>query len=48
MMWDRQSGDERFKETMRDFVTTYNGSAATTEDFKAMVEKHMSRGHGRR
>src|SRR5271165_3061957 len=42
MMWDRQSGDQRFKETMRDFVTTYSGSAATTEDFKAMVEKHMS------
>lgn len=44
MMWERQSGDQRFKETMRDFVATYNGSAATTEDFKAMVEKHMSPG----
>jgi Peptidase family M1 domain len=42
MMWDRQAGDQRFKDTMRDFVSTYNGSAATTEDFKAMVEKHMS------
>jgi hypothetical protein len=42
MMWDRQAGDQRFKDTMRDFVATYNGSAATTEDFKAMVEKHMS------
>jgi hypothetical protein len=42
MMWDRKNGDERFKETMRDFVTTYNGTAATTEDFQAMVEKHMS------
>jgi len=42
MMWDRQSGDQRFKETMRDFVATYTGTAATTEDFKAMVEKHMS------
>ncbi len=42
MMWDRQNGDQRFKETMHDFVTTYNGTAATTEDFKAMVEKHMS------
>lgn len=44
MMWERQSGDQRFKETMRDFVATYNGSAATTEDFKATVEKHMSPG----
>ncbi len=42
MMWDRHDGDQRFKDTMRDFVATYNGSAATTEDFKAMVEKHMS------
>lgn len=42
MMWDRKNGDQRFKETMRDFVTTYNGTAATTEDFQAMVEKHMS------
>src|SRR5271166_1069436 len=44
MMWDRQTGDQRFKETMHDFVTTYNGTAATTEDFKAMVEKHMGPG----
>jgi len=44
MMWDRQAGDQRFKDTMRDFVSTYNGSAATTEDFKAMVEKHMTTG----
>jgi aminopeptidase N len=43
MMWDRQNGDKRFKETMHDFVTTYSGKAATTEDFKAIVEKHMTR-----
>ena len=42
MMWDRATGDERFKEMMRDFVTTYNGKVATTEDFKAMVEKHIT------
>jgi len=42
MMYDRQNGDERFKETMKDFVSTYSGQAATTEDFKAVVEKHMS------
>lgn len=42
MMWDRQTGDRRFKETMQDFVKTYTNSAATTEDFKAAVEKHMT------
>jgi len=44
MMFDGQKGDERFKETMRDFVNTYRGKAATTEDFKAIVEKHMTQG----
>ncbi len=44
MMWSPRTGDEEFKETMRDFVTTYRMKAATTEDFKAMVEKHMNRG----
>ena len=42
MMWERKTGDQRFKDTMHDFVTTYGGNVATTEDFKAMVEKHMS------
>jgi len=42
MMYDR-SGDQRFKETMHDFVETYRGKAAATEDFKAIVEKHMTR-----
>jgi hypothetical protein len=43
MMHDNRTGDDQFKETMRDFVKTYSGKAATTEDFKAMVEKHMTR-----
>jgi Peptidase family M1 domain len=43
MMWDRQTGDQNFKATMQDFVKTYSGKAATTEDFKAMVEKHMTK-----
>jgi len=43
MMYDSRTGDDRFKETMHDFVNTYRGKAATTEDFKAMVEKHMTR-----
>lgn len=42
MMYDKQNGDKQFKETMQDFVNTYRGKAATSEDFKAMVEKHMS------
>jgi aminopeptidase N len=28
---------------MKDFVVTYSGKAATTEDFKLMMEKHMTR-----
>jgi hypothetical protein len=42
MMWDRQKGDTDFRDMMRDFVATYSGRAASTEDFKAMVEKHMT------
>src|SRR6266852_4710167 len=42
MMHDNRSGDQRFKETMQDFVKTYMNKAATTEEFKAMVEKHMT------
>jgi hypothetical protein len=43
MMHDSRTGDQRFKETMKDFVNTYRGKAATTEEFKAIVEKHMTR-----
>jgi len=42
MMWTSQEGDQRFMATMHDFLETYRMQAATTEDFKAMVEKHMS------
>lgn len=42
MMYDRKDHDQRFKDTMHDFVATYSGHAATTEEFKAIVEKHMS------
>jgi Peptidase family M1 domain len=42
MMWSPQEGDKLFMETMHDFATTYRLQAATTEDFKAIVEKHMS------
>jgi hypothetical protein len=44
MMWSPKDGDARFKATMHDFVNTHRLQAATTEDFKAIVEKHMSPG----
>ena len=42
MMWDRSAGDKDFRAMMQDFVKTYTNKAATTDDFKAMVEKHMT------
>ncbi len=42
MMWTPQEGDQRFRATMHDFLDTYRLRAATTEDFKTVVEKHMS------
>jgi aminopeptidase N len=42
MMHDNRTGDQQFKEMMQDFVKTYSGKAATTEDFKAVMEKHMT------
>jgi hypothetical protein len=42
MMWTAQTGDKNFKDMMHDFVRTYSGRAATTEDFKTIVEKHMT------
>src|SRR5690348_16582197 len=42
MMHDNRDGDKQFKEMMQDFVNTYRGKAATTEDFKAIVEKHIT------
>ncbi len=43
MMWDRKTSDQNFKAAMQDFVKTYSGKSATTEEFKAMMEKHMTR-----
>jgi hypothetical protein len=42
MMWNPKDGDARFKDTMHDFVETHRLQPATTEDFKAAVERHMS------
>jgi hypothetical protein len=44
MMWTNKDGDAEFAAMMHDFVKTYWLKPATTEDFKAMVEKHMTPG----
>ncbi len=33
-----------FKDMMQDYCKTFDNQAASTEDFKAIVEKHMTRG----
>lgn len=35
--------DQPFKEMMQDFTKSFAGKAASTEDFKAVVERHMTR-----
>jgi hypothetical protein len=35
--------DHLFKDMMQDYCKTFDNQAASTEDFKAMVEKHMTR-----
>ncbi len=44
MLQDRGQNDPDmpFKELMRDFTRTYTNRVASTEDFKAMLEKHMT------
>jgi Peptidase family M1 domain len=44
MMYSPKTGDEDFRAMMHDFTDTYQLKVATTEDFKAMVEKHMTSG----
>jgi hypothetical protein len=41
LYWTNETGDATFKKMMHDFVQSYSGRAATTEDFKAAVEKYM-------
>ncbi|HEV2836615.1 MAG TPA: M1 family aminopeptidase [Pyrinomonadaceae bacterium] len=38
-----QGGDAKFQEMMRDFVQTHYNQDVSTEDFKAIVEKHMTK-----
>lgn len=42
MMLDKKDGDAKFQAMMRDFVKTHFNQGATTEDFKAIVEKHIT------
>lgn len=44
MMFTQKTGDADFKAMMRDLITTYRDKPVSTEDFKAMVEKHMTKG----
>jgi aminopeptidase N len=41
MMTDQQGGDDPFRRFMQDFVKTYQNRAASTEDFKSVLERHM-------
>jgi aminopeptidase N len=41
MYWTPQYQDAPFKAAMHDFVNTYRNRSATTEDFKASMEKNM-------
>jgi len=43
MMYDRQTGDQKFMAMMRDFVKSHYNDNASTETFKAIVEKHMTK-----
>ena len=42
MFWSPQSGDQQFKVAMRDFTSRFRNQAATTEDFKAVMEHNMT------
>lgn len=43
MMYSQaKGGDARFQEMMKDFVQTHFNKPVSTEDFKAIVEKHMT------
>ncbi|HYO63988.1 MAG TPA: carboxypeptidase regulatory-like domain-containing protein [Pyrinomonadaceae bacterium] len=42
MMFDAQTGDERFRRMMQDFIKTHFNKDVSTEDFKRIVEKHIT------
>jgi len=43
LMYTQQKGDADFKAMMQDLVNTYRNQPVSTEEFQAMVEKHMTR-----
>ena len=43
MLYDRQNGDKRFMAMMQDFIKTHYNQDVSTEDFKRVVEKHMTK-----
>lgn len=45
MMYDQQggTGDSRFQKMMKDFILTHYNQDVSTEDLKAIVEKHLTK-----
>ncbi len=43
MMWNQRDQDNAFKAMMRDYVRSYYNRLSSTEDFKEVVERHMTR-----
>jgi aminopeptidase N len=43
MMYKGHGGDVKFQEMMKDFVQTHFNQDVSTEDFKRIVEKHMTK-----
>ena len=41
LFWSERYKGEPFKKAMHDFVSSYTNKAATTEDFKAVMERNM-------
>ncbi|HKB67352.1 MAG TPA: carboxypeptidase regulatory-like domain-containing protein [Pyrinomonadaceae bacterium] len=42
MMYDQRSGDAKFQAMMKDFVQTHFNKDVSTEDFKSIIEKHIT------
>jgi hypothetical protein len=43
MMYDIKTGDANFQKMMKDFIQTHFNKDISTEDFKAIVEKHITK-----
>jgi len=42
MMYDQRTGDTKFQAMMKDFVQTHFNKDVSTEDFKHIIEKHIT------